>query len=83
MSLLLLYHYKSFRIVTCCVVTILTLSNIYIPEASVVESYFNAEGGMLELDEINPTEPDERQITVRLKAAREMTVHSLEGFCAC
>ena len=56
---------------------ILTLSNVYIPKASAAESYFTSEGGTLELDN---TDPDHRTIWVKLKAAREMTIHYLEGY---
>ena len=56
---------------------ILALSNVYIPKASATESYFTAEGGTLELDN---TDPDHRTIWVKLKAAREMTIHYLEGY---
>lgn len=68
---------KFLRIAMCFAVTILALSNIYIPRASATESYFTAEGGTLELDN---TDPDHRTIWVKLKAAREMTIHSLEGY---
>ena len=68
---------KFLRIITCFAVVILALSNIYIPKASATESYFTAEGGTLELDN---TDPDHRTIWVKLKAAREMTIHYLEGY---
>ena len=68
---------KFLRIAMCFAVTILALSNIYIPKTSATESYFTAEGGTLELDN---TDPDHRTIWVKLKAAREMTIHSLEGY---
>ena len=68
---------KFLRIAMCFVVAVLTLSNVYIPKASAAESYFTAEGGTLELDN---TDPDHRTIWVKLKAAREMTIHSLEGY---
>ncbi|MBR1874974.1 hypothetical protein IJ798_01160, partial [Candidatus Saccharibacteria bacterium] len=71
---------KFLRIITCFAVAILALSNIYIPKASAAESYFTAEGSTLNLDEINPTEPDQRLVEVRLKAAREMTIHSMHGY---
>ena len=61
----------------CFAVAILALSNVYIPKASATESYFTAEGGTLELDN---TDPDHRTIWVKLKAAREMTIHYLEGY---
>ncbi|MBR0467299.1 hypothetical protein IJJ53_00060 [Candidatus Saccharibacteria bacterium] len=68
---------KFLRIAMCFAVTILALSNIYIPRASATESYFTAEGGTLELDN---TDPNHHTIWVKLKAAREMTIHSLEGY---
>ena len=71
---------KFLRIVMCLAATILVLSNIYIPRASATESYFTAEGGTLNLDEIDPSEPDQRLVDVRLKATREMTIHSLHGY---
>ena len=69
---------KFSRMAICFVVTILALSNIYIPKTSATESYFTAEGGTLELDGLDPNH--DKIITVWLKAAREMTVHSLHGF---
>ena len=71
---------KFLRIITCFAVAILALSNIYIPKASAAENYFTAEGSTLNLDEINPTEPDQRLVEVTLKAAREMTIHSMHGY---
>ena len=68
---------KFLRIAMCFAVTILALSNIYIPRVSATESYFTAEGSTLELDS---TGPDHHTIWVKLKAAREMTIHSLEGY---
>ena len=68
---------KFLRIAMCFAVTILALSNIYIPKTSAAESYFTAEGGTLELDN---ADPGHRTIWVKLKAAREMTIHSLEGY---
>ncbi|MBR3365902.1 hypothetical protein IKG48_02155 [Candidatus Saccharibacteria bacterium] len=68
------------RIAMCFAVAILALSNIYIPKASAAGSYFTVEGGTLKLDEIDPTEPDQRLVGVTLKAAREMTIHSLHGY---
>ena len=59
---------------------ILALSNVYIPKASAAESYFTAEGGTLNLDEIDPSEPDQRLVDIRLKATREMTIHSMHGY---
>ena len=71
---------KFLRIIACFAVAILALSNICIPKASAAESYFTAEGSTLNLDEINPTEPDQRLVSVTLKAAREMTIHSMHGY---
>lgn len=68
------------RIAICFAVTILALPNVYIPKASAAESYFTAEGSTLNLDEINPTEPDQRLVGVTLKAAREMTIYSMHGY---
>ena len=68
---------KFLRMMMCFAVAILALSNVYIPKAFATESYFTAEGGTLELDN---TDPDHRTIWVKLKAAREMTIHSLEGY---
>ena len=51
---------KFLRIAMCFVVAVLVLSNVYIPKASATESYFTAEGGTLNLDEIDPSEPDQR-----------------------
>ena len=71
---------KFLRIAMCFVVAVLVLSNVYIPKASATESYFTAEGGTLNLDEIDPSEPDQRLVDVRLKATREMTIHSMHGY---
>ena len=71
---------KFLRMAICFAVTILALSNIYIPKTSATESYFTAEGSTLELDKINPSEPDQRLVDVRLKATREMTIHSMHGY---
>ena len=68
---------KFLRMIMCFMVAIIALSNVYIPKASATESYFTAEGGTLELDN---TDPDHRTIRVKLKAAREMTIHYLEGY---
>ena len=68
---------KFLRIITCFAVAILTFSNIYIPKASAAESYFTADGGTLELSN---ADQDHRTIWVKLKAAREMTIHYLEGY---
>ena len=64
----------------CFAVAILALSNIYIPKTSAIEGYFTAEGSTLKLDEIDPTDPDQRLVSVTLKAAREMTIHSMHGY---
>ena len=71
---------KFLRTITYFAVAILALSNIHIPKASAVETYFTAEGSTLELDKINPSEPDQRLVDVRLKATREMTIHSMHGY---
>ena len=71
---------KFLRIIVCFVVAVLALSNVFIPKASAAESYFTAEGSTLNLDEIDPIEPDPRLVEVRLKAAREMTIHSMHGY---
>ena len=71
---------KIFKIVTCCLVAVLVSTIIPIPKSSAVESYFTAEGGTLNLDNIDPFEPDQRLVDVRLKATREMTIHSMHGY---
>ena len=71
---------KIFKIVTCCLVAVLVSTIIPIPKSSAVESYFTAEGSTLNLDEIDPSEPDQRLVDVRLKATREMTIHSMHGY---
>ena len=68
---------KFLKIAACFMLAILALSNIYIPQTHAAETYFTAEGGTLELDN---TDPDHRTIWVKLKAAREMTIHYLEGY---
>ena len=68
---------KYLKFAAYCIVTVLALSNVYIPKASATESYFTADGGTLELDN---TDPDHHTIWVKLKAAREMTIHYLEGY---
>lgn len=65
------------KLVICCVAVALTLSNVYFPKASAADSYFTAEGSTLALDEI-PTEQDPL-VSVTIKAAREMTIHSMHG----
>ena len=70
-------HSKYLKIAVYCIVAVLALSNIHIFKASAAENYFAAEGGMLEIDE---ADPDHRTIWVKLKAAREMTIHYLEGY---
>ena len=74
------HKHKGLKVMACCMIAILALFNIYVPKVSAAESYFTAEGDTLELDEIDPTEPDQRLVSVRLKAAREMTIHSLHGY---
>ncbi len=71
---------KILKIIMCFMVSILALSNVFIPKASATESYFTAEGSTLELDKIDPSEPDQRLVDVRLKATREMTIHSMHGY---
>ena len=68
---------KFLKIAACLMLAVLVSSNVYIPKASATESYFTAEGGTLELDN---TDPDHQTIWVKLKAAREMTIHYLEGY---
>ena len=75
-----MHQNKSLKMMACCVIAILALFNIYIPKAFAAENYFTAEGSTLELDEIDPTEPDQRLVSVTLKAAREMTIHSMHGY---
>ena len=71
---------KFLRMIMCFVVAVLALSNVYISKASATESYFTAEGSTLNLDEIDPSEPDQRLVDVRLNATREMTIHSMHGY---
>ena len=59
---------------------VLISSHIYIPPTHAAETYFTAEGSTLNLDEIDPSEPDQRLVDVRLKATREMTIHSMHGY---
>ena len=59
---------------------VLLSSHIYIPQTHATESYFTAEGSTLNLDGIDPSEPDQRLVDVRLKATREMTIHSMHGY---
>ena len=68
---------KFLRIIACFAAAIIALSNVYVSKVSATESYFTAEGGTLELDN---TDSDHRTIWVKLKAAREMTIHYLEGY---
>ena len=68
---------KFLKIVACLMLAVLVSSNIYISQTHATGSYFTAEGGTLELDN---TDPDHRTVWVKLKAAREMTIHSLEGY---
>ena len=71
---------KFLKIAACLMLATLISSHIYIPQTHAAESYFTAEGSTLNLDEINPTEPDQRLVEVRLKATREMTIHSMHGY---
>ena len=71
---------KFLKIAACFMLAILVSSNIYIPPTHATESYFTAEGSTLNLDEIDPSEPDQRLVDVRLKATREMTIHSMHGY---
>ena len=71
---------KFLKITACLMLAVLLSSNIYIPPTHAAESYFTAEGSTLNLDEINPSEPDQRLVDVRLKATREMTIHSMHGY---
>jgi len=71
---------KFLKIAACLMLAVLLSSNIYIPPTHAAESYFTAEGSTLNLDEINPSEPDQRLVDVRLKATREMTIHSMHGY---
>ena len=71
---------KYLKVIMCFMMAFLTLSNVYIPKASAAENYFTAEGSTLNLDEIDPTEPDQRLVSITLKAAREMTIHSMHGY---
>ena len=67
---------KFIKIAACLMLAVLLSSHIYIPQTHAAESYFTADGGTLNLDN---TDPDHRTIWVKLKAAREMTIHYLEG----
>ena len=68
---------KFLKITACLMLAVLLSSHIYVPQTHAAESYFTAEGGTLELDN---TDPDHHTIWVKLKAAREMTIHYLEGY---
>lgn len=68
------------KLALCSIAAILALSNFYLPSTSAAEQYFAADGSTLNLDELDPTEPDQRLVSVTLKAAREMTIHSLHGY---
>ena len=74
------HNNKLIKLAMFFLVASLILPNTYIPKTSAAESYFTAEGSTLNLDGINPTEPDQRLVEVRLKAAREMTIHSMHGY---
>lgn len=69
---------KYLKMVACCLMAVLVLSNFYVPRVSAAENYFVAEGGTLALDELDPDY--DKIITVRIKAAREMTIHSMHGY---
>ena len=71
---------KYLRLVASFAIAALALSSVYVPKVSAAENYFTAEGGTLALDDIDPSEPDGRLVSVTLKAAREMVVHSLHGY---
>ena len=71
---------KFLKIAAYLMLAVLASSNIYIPQTHAAESYFTADGSTLNLDEIDPTEPDQRLVSVTLKAAREMTIHSMHGY---
>lgn len=71
---------KYLKIAVCCIAAVLALSNIRIFKASAAENYFTAEGSTLELDKIDPSGSDQRLVDVRLKATREMTIHSMHGY---
>ena len=71
---------KFLKIASCLILAVLLSSNIYIPPTHASDSYFTAEGSTLNLDEIDPSEPDQRLVDVRLKATREMTIHSMHGY---
>ena len=71
---------KCLFVAICCSVVTLALSNIYVPTTSATGSYFTAEGSTLELDKVDPSEPDQRLVDVKLKATREMTIHSMHGY---
>ena len=49
---------KFLKIAACLILAVLLSSNIYIPPTHAAETYFTADGGTLNLDEINPSEPD-------------------------
>ena len=68
---------KFLKIAVCLMLAVLALSNIFIPQTHAAEGYFTAEGGTLELDN---TDPDHRLVNIRLKATREMTIHSMHGY---
>ena len=65
------------KIAVSCIAAVFALSNVRVFTASAAENYFTAESGVLNIDEV---EPDHRLVTVRLKAARAMTIHSLHGY---
>lgn len=71
---------KFLKIAAYLMLAVLISSHIYIPPTHAAETYFTAEGSTLNLDEIDPSEPDQRLVDVRLKATREMTIHSMHGY---
>ena len=68
------------KLAACFAIAAVTLSNIHVPRVFAAESYFTAEGSTLKIDEVDPTEPDQRLVSVTLKATREMTIHSMHGY---
>ena len=68
------------KLAACFAIATVALSNIHVPRVSAAESYFTAEGSTLKIDEIDPTEQDQRLVSVTLKAARAMTIHSMHGY---
>ena len=72
------HKYTLIKVVPCLLVAALVLSKITFPKASATDDsdYFSAEGSTLRLDV-----PDvNRQVTVTVKAERDMKLHGLDGF---